>query len=589
MPDRRTVLAVRYRDALIDVRRRVSARVEQNWRGLGSWNEADVDLFLARTLPVVDAGQRRTVSLTDAYLARVTGGRTVGLPAAELVGAGVRNGTPPAEVYRRPFVQLWSALGAGARFSDAMGAAGVRAAQSAATDVSLTMRASADAFQEQSTGPAEQRIIGWERVIDPDACAFCATASTQRYRSANLDPIHANCVVGSTVVESSSARNATRRRYCGEMIVIRTALGYELTITPNHPVLTDKGWVSAGLLNKGDRVVSGSTRKRVGLGVPNEQHDPSRIEDRFAAGQVMSLVTVPFSAEDFHGDRGDGQVDVVPADGLLRHRLQVGQHSQHQGFSRRPHNSSGLAGLCRFHQSALRHGLSTNGGVGGSGVPLSFLNGHALRSDLLGLAVTPNALDASLYELATQYAPVHAESSGDGLLAFSGDVSVNGLLVGGQPPTPAGDASPLEFSPDGRLADADNGRGLAESLSGDVQSDSIVQLDRVSGSHWVYNLRTDDGWYWANNILVHNCQCGVAPVFKENDRAIRDFNARTLANMKKANEGQPGNYWSSKKFRVDGQTGEVTMPDVAVREHGELGAVLTDASQNFTGPADIAA
>lgn len=277
MPDRRTVLAVRYRDALIDVRRRVSARVEQNWRGLGSWNEADVDLFLARTLPVVDAGQRRTVSLTDAYLARVTGGRTVGLPAAELVGAGVRNGTPPAEVYRRPFVQLWSALGAGARFSDAMGAAGVRAAQSAATDVSLTMRASADAFQEQSTGPAEQRIIGWERVIDPDACAFCATASTQRYRSANLEPLHANC------------------------------------------------------------------------------------------------------------------------------------------------------------------------------------------------------------------------------------------------------------------------------------------------------------------------QCGVAPVFKENDRAIRDFNARTLANMKKANEGQPGNYWSSKKFRVDGQTGEVTMPDVAVREHGELGAVLTDASQNFTGPADIAA
>lgn len=587
MPNRQAVLAERYRDALIDVRKRVSARVERNWRTLGSWDQADVDRFLAATLPVVDAGQRRTVSLTDAYLARATRTRAVGLPVDDLVGAAVRNGAEPAVVYTRPFVQLWSALSDGAQFMDAMNAAGVRAAQSASTDISLTMRASADAFDAQAAD--EARIVGWERVLDPDACAYCATASTQRYRSANLDPIHANCVVGSTVVESSSARNATRRRYCGEMIVIRTALGYELTITPNHPVLTDKGWVSAGLLNKGDRVVSGSTRKRVGLGVPNEQHDPSRIEDRFAAGQVMSLVTVPFSAEDFHGDRGDGQVDVVPADGLLRHRLQVGQHSQHQGFSRRPHNSSGLAGLCRFHQSALRHGLSTNGGVGGSGVPLSFLNGHALRSDLLGLAVTPNALDASLYELATQYAPVHAESSGDGLLAFSGDVSVNGLLVGGQPPTPAGDASPLEFSPDGRLADADNGRGLAESLSGDVQSDSIVQLDRVSGSHWVYNLRTDDGWYWANNILVHNCQCGIAPVFAENDRAIKDFNRQVLRNIKDANAGQSGNYWQARHFRVDGQTGEVTMPDVAVREHGELGAVLADAAHDFTGPAQIPA
>ncbi len=206
MPDRQAVLAVRYRDALIDVRNRVSTRVERNWRSLGSWNEADVDRFLARTLPVVDAGQRRTVSLTDAYLARVTSTRAVGLPADDLVGAGVRNGTPPTDVYRRPFVQLWSALSNGSQFMDAMNAAGVRAAQSAASDVSLSMRASADAFQEQATGPVESDIIGWERVLDPDACAYCATASTQRYKSANLAPIHANCQCGIAPVFAENDR-----------------------------------------------------------------------------------------------------------------------------------------------------------------------------------------------------------------------------------------------------------------------------------------------------------------------------------------------------------------------------------------------
>lgn len=195
MPNRQAVLAERYRDALIDVRKRVSARVDRNWRDLGSWNEADVDRFLARTLPVVDAGQRRTVSLTDAYLARATGRRTLGLVADNLVGAAVRNGTDPATVYTRPFVQLWSGLSDGQQFSDALNAAGVRASQSAATDVSLSMRASADAFQEQA-GPAESKIIGWERVLDPDACAYCATASTQRYKSANLEPLHANCQCG---------------------------------------------------------------------------------------------------------------------------------------------------------------------------------------------------------------------------------------------------------------------------------------------------------------------------------------------------------------------------------------------------------
>lgn len=201
MPNRQAVLAERYRDALIDVRKRVSARVDRNWRDLGSWNEADVDRFLARTLPVVDAGQRRTVSLTDAYLARATGRRTLGLVADNLVGAAVRNGTDPATVYTRPFVQLWSGLSDGQQFSDALNAAGVRASQSASTDVSLSMRASADAFQEQAgtseaSGPVESDIIGWERVLDPDACAYCATASTQRYKSANLSPIHANCQCG---------------------------------------------------------------------------------------------------------------------------------------------------------------------------------------------------------------------------------------------------------------------------------------------------------------------------------------------------------------------------------------------------------
>lgn len=203
MPDRQAVLAERYRDALIDVRKRVSARVERNWRQLGSWSEADVDRFLGATLPVVDAGQRRTVSLTDAYLARVARRRAVGLVADDLIGSAVRNGTDPAVVYRRPFVQLWSALKAGTQFSDAMNAAGARAAQSAATDVSLTMRASADAFDAQAE---ESRIIGWERVLDPDACAFCATASTQRYKSANLEPLHANCQCGIAPVFAENDR-----------------------------------------------------------------------------------------------------------------------------------------------------------------------------------------------------------------------------------------------------------------------------------------------------------------------------------------------------------------------------------------------
>lgn len=209
MPDRQAVLAERYRDAVIDVRRRVSTRVERNWRTLGSWNEADVDRFLARTLPVVDAGQRRTVSLTDAYLARTTRRRAVGLPADDLVGAAVRNGTAPADVYRRPFVQLWTALGNGAQFMDAMNAAGVRAAGTAATDVSLTMRASAQAFTEQL--PPEAKPWRWIRVPSGESCALCVVASTQLYKSPDLMPIHDRCDCGVEAVSRDSEKASKGR------------------------------------------------------------------------------------------------------------------------------------------------------------------------------------------------------------------------------------------------------------------------------------------------------------------------------------------------------------------------------------------
>ncbi len=204
MPNRQAVLAERYRDALIDVRKRVSSRVDRSWRDLGSWRDDDVARFQARVLPVVAAGQRRTVALTDAYLARATRTRPVGLVADDLIGAAVRNGTDPATVYARPFVQLWSALAAGSQFADALNAAGARAAASSAMDVSLTMRASAQAFDEQAE--FESKVIGWERVLDPDACAYCAAASTQRYKSPNLEALHTNCNCGVAPVFAENAK-----------------------------------------------------------------------------------------------------------------------------------------------------------------------------------------------------------------------------------------------------------------------------------------------------------------------------------------------------------------------------------------------
>lgn len=192
MPSRNVALAVRHRDALIATRRVTSRRVRLLWDNLGSYRDEDVARFTGSATGVVAAGQRRAVSLTAAYLGRLSGSPVRGLNFDTLTGAAVRNGTDPVDVYTRPFVQLWTALGNGTPYSDAVAAAGARVEGTAATDVSLSMRASA----EDAAAEFEQRVIGWERVLDPDACAFCAAASTQRYKSALLEGLHTNCQCG---------------------------------------------------------------------------------------------------------------------------------------------------------------------------------------------------------------------------------------------------------------------------------------------------------------------------------------------------------------------------------------------------------
>lgn len=177
---------------MIATRWAVSQRVRRVWDGLGSYDRDAVDRFTAAATATVAAGQRRAVNVTAAYLSRLSGSPVPALDLSTLTGAAVRGGAAPADVYARPFTQVWSALADGTPYQQAVDAAGARAATSADTDVTLSMRATADAAEAEF----EQRVVGWERVLDPDACAFCATASTQRYKTADLDPLHANCQCG---------------------------------------------------------------------------------------------------------------------------------------------------------------------------------------------------------------------------------------------------------------------------------------------------------------------------------------------------------------------------------------------------------
>lgn len=165
--------------------------VTATWRSLPAYDEADLAAWLARVQPVVLAAQRQSVSLTNAYIARAMERQPLAIDTAQIVGAAARNGTDPAEVYRRPFVTVWTALKGGTPYADALAAGLARAASTAATDVQLAMRGATDQI-----GHLDTAIVGFRRVADAGACKLCVAAAAQRYHVGQLMPIHNHCGCG---------------------------------------------------------------------------------------------------------------------------------------------------------------------------------------------------------------------------------------------------------------------------------------------------------------------------------------------------------------------------------------------------------
>lgn len=165
----------------------VTSRVEQIWRGLPGYDRGDVDRWLSQVLPVVLAGQRASVALTDGYIARVMRRPPLGLDPGAII-AGVRGGVSPEEVYARPMTTVWTALGNGSLYDDAVASGMARASEMAAFDVQASMRATAGAVQR-----ADQNIFGYQRVASGSACDFCAELDSAYVKSGDAMPIHPNC------------------------------------------------------------------------------------------------------------------------------------------------------------------------------------------------------------------------------------------------------------------------------------------------------------------------------------------------------------------------------------------------------------
>jgi hypothetical protein len=256
--EQQAALVTAYTTAVARLRDRILTVVLGLFDGLGSWHDADRARFVATVVPFVAGAQRQVASLTDAYLATMRADMT-GVPVRpggvvpDL--ATLRGGVDPAEVYGRPFVDVWAELAKGADLSQATAAGRQRAWQLTTTDLQL-----AKTHTVAEVLAADEDVVGYRRVLTgAQSCGLCVVASTQRYHRAQLMPIHPGCDCGVAPIVGKDdpgqvlnaglleqAHAAIADRFGARSTTGRQGLDYrDLLITHEHgeigPVLARRG------------------------------------------------------------------------------------------------------------------------------------------------------------------------------------------------------------------------------------------------------------------------------------------------------------------------------------------------------------
>jgi SPP1 gp7 family putative phage head morphogenesis protein len=314
--------------------------------------------------------------------------------------------------------------------------------------------------------------------LEGRACPVCAALDTGEpipledfMPGETAPPVHPNCVLPDTKIMAPDAETIMRAEYSGNIIEVRTANGRRLRVTPNHIVLTPRGWVAAKHLVEGDEVVyyrgdvvNGSVVK------PTDDNSTPSVEDLFAAAVKASggpTCRVPSTAVALKGDvLADSKIDIVGINSKLRCELDASLRElvSDRSLILTGESGEGLLPTERTMAELLVCiGLAADGIMSGADILRVFRSGALRHHELVGLR-QPSHYDARLLEAASNH----------------------------------------------RAADSEALRELIDGLAGVVATDKIVSVRENYFSGHVYDTSCISTLYTCNSIIASNCRCSVA-------------------------------------------------------------------------------
>lgn len=283
-----------------------------------------------------------------------------------------------------------------------------------------------------------------------------------------------NCFVGDTLVATDSdIVRSYKHEYKGELVTIETAAGVKFTCTLNHPILTPSGWVRANRLNEGDDIcVTFVGDHHLPRRYPNVNHIHSRIDALHEFANKFGRERVSGLRVNFHGDVPATDVEVITHKGLLRDNRNAGEFEEKSKLGFKFSNSTLFS-----HGTLMEHfrriGTSAFSFICGACEAFSFFRRSLSHSEIHRLR------------------PI-------ALLDASGMKPVKNNISG-------------------------YAKFICERLHGAptvVFADNIIGVNYSTDCTHVYNLQSDNGYYFVNSIIsknggmyngigaiAHNCRC----------------------------------------------------------------------------------
>ncbi len=323
--------------------------------------------------------------------------------------------------------------------------------------------------------------VQWLSTLDRRTTSICMALNGLSWRFPDYEPIghaktfpgptaHWNCFLEDTPVESAGSIQASyRRRYTGDIITLETHGGRRISATPNHPLLTDRGWIALKDLKQGDKLVAKPRRPAPSPGIlPDDHQVVTFAQCHKATSELPGMLTmeVPISRPDFHGDAADNEVGEVATNCDL---------------------------LTDNHPTRAK--LSSKFFFQGTDLEMMVLPGDGSSPERL--LITGASTDSSV-------------SSSDRRLVTPSPAGIQILGTG------ASNARSDAPSPEACQRDPEL---TSNSPGGDCVFD--VEFDRVSAilirkavAIWVHNLETETGFYFADGIASHNCRSAQVAVLR---------------------------------------------------------------------------